>query len=600
MTPLSSSSLIALEAARTFVPGWWLHAFESSVTLPHDPMKFGVSAGTVLPSLDSYELGLLALLLGDIQRQIMTDENQDSEVELHWALALKHLSGVDAVSKERLGRVFDALPQLRFLVDRGQGKLVSTPLFIGETWFDSDESSPFQKLSLKPSQFAIELMTGYVDGHLDFLRQVTNFGRLSSINKGRSPLVLWTPVWLELSAPEQVVYARMEAAMQSDGAWLRLDGLVGLSLESLTAGLKLPKKAADTGSLLMDRLRLVGKLGRRLVAHGVMHRDPSHGYMALDMRAQSNSPTLLWQASAERLRSHAEVEYFGLSSSKILRGPVTANIKPICTSLAVISGAGISYARVLDRIWNAIANIPGCGLRVTPAVMLQAHMLFLEWIARSRESSIIPLPKRLKAHAVIGICKLVDDSNAGRSFRDFIAAITRAEDLANVVEMEQDCEAPFSLSIGYCQEAVINLCRTAVLQAETVTLNHGTDNRSVENSGKNFLEVPNKIIPAMPLNRITVKQEHDLASKPDLAAQKLRKIAQDELEVMMRVAPDSYRELRSKYISTLDNDRRSLLLDVQRRLDSKAFDRQVKPRIVQYMIEHPANWKSAAARSFFA
>ena len=68
----------------------------------------------------------------------------------------------------------------------------------------------------------------------------------------------------------------------------------------------------------------------------------------------------------------------------------------------------------------------------------------------------------------------------------------------------------------------------------------------------------------------------------------------------MRVAPDSYRELRSKYISTLDNDRRSLLLDVQRRLDSKAFDRQVKPRIVQYMIEHPANWKSAAARSFFA
>jgi hypothetical protein len=596
--PPSSSSLIALEAARTFVPGWWLHAFESSVTVPNDPFKYGVSAGTVLPNLDSNELGLLALLLGDIQRQIMVDENQDSEVELEWALALKHLSGVDAVSKDRLGRVFDALPQLRFLVDRGQGKLVSTPLFIGETWFHSDTSSPFQKLSLKPSPFAIELMTGYVDGHLDFLRQVTNFGRLSSINKGRSPLVLWTPVWLELSAPEQVVYARMEAAMQSNGAWLRLDGLVGLSLESLTAGLKLPKKAADSGSLLMDRLRLVGKLGRRLVAHGVMHRDPSPGYMALDSGSQTNSPTLLWQASAERLRSHAEVEYFGLSSSKILRGPITANIKPMCISLGVISGAGVGCAIVLERIWSAIANIPGCGLRVMPGVMLQAHMLFLEWIARSRETSLIPLPKRIREHAVIRICKLSDESNAGRSFRDFIVGISRAEDLANVVEMELDCDAPFSLSIGHCQEAIINLCRSAIFQAEKSNLNPVRDLMSVESFEKNVLELPNKVIPAMPVNRITVKQEHDFASKQDLASQKLRKIAQEELEMMIRVAPESYRELRTKYISTLDSDRKSLLLDVQRRLDSKAFDRQVKPRLVQYMIDHPATWKSAATGYF--
>lgn len=593
-----SSSLVALEAARTFVPGWWLHAFESTVTSTREANKFGVSVGTVLPGLDCNELGLLALLLGDIQRQIMTAEKQDSDVELEWTLALKHLSGVDSLSKERLGRVFDVLPQIRFLVDQGQGKLVSTPLFVGETWTCSEAPSPFQKLCLKPSRFAIELMTGYVDGHLDFLREVTEFGRLSSINRGRSPLVLWTPVWLELSPPEQVVYARMEAAMQTNGAWLRLDGLVGLSLESLTAGVKLPKKAGDSGSFMMDRLRLVGKLGRRLVAHGVIQKDPNQGYMALDGGAQMHSPTLLWQASAERLRSHAEFEYFGLASSKILCGPVTANIMQICATLGVISGGESGFAKVLEGIWNSIASIPGCGLRVAPGVMLQAHLLFLEWTARAKVSSIVPMPKRLRDHSVFEICKSSDAINASRKFRDFVAAITRSEDLANIVEMEQEGGAPFSISFGRNKESVIELCRMAVRLAENSFLNTGRAMRSSENSENFPHQGSNKLIPAMPLNRISVKQEHDLGLKPDLAQHKLRRIAHEELEKMIRVAPDSYSELKTKYIATLEGETKSMLLDVQRRLDSKAFDRQVKPRLVQYMIDHPATWKSASSGYF--
>jgi hypothetical protein len=588
-------SLVTLESARTFVPGWWLHAFESSVTVSRESNKFGVCAGSVLPSLDSHELGLLALLLGDIQRQIMTSENLESVVELGWTSALKHLSGVDTLSKERLGRVFDALPQIRFLVERGQNALVSTPLFNGESWSVSDAPDASERclnLSLRPSEFAMELLTGYVDGHLDFLRHVTEFGRLSSVNRGRSPLVLWTPVWLELTSAEQVVYARMEAAMQTNGAWLRLDGLVGLSLEGLTAGVKLPKKAAESGSLLMDRLRLVGKLGRRLVAHGVIQKDPSHGYMALDSRIQHSPPALLWQASAERLRSHAEFEYFGLASSKILHGPVASNIKRICSVLAIIAGAEVGFARVLERIWKSISVIPGCGLKVAPGVMLQAHLLFLEWMARAAATSIVPLPKKLRAHGVIGFCLASDEITAARRFREFVAALIRSEDLAPAVEKDMVGETPFSVAFGYQNDEVVNQCRKAAYQAEKTPPGHLTELISSE---KMTTELPNKLLAAMPVNRISVKQEHDLPAKQDLAVQKLRRIAQDELEKMMRIAPDAYRDLKTKYISSLDNDTKALVMDVQRRLDSSDFDRHLKVRLVRYMIEQPSTWKSAAS-----
>ena len=110
MMPSVISSSVTLEAARTFVPGWWLQAFEASVTSTRDSTYNGVSVGTLLPRFDSAELGVLALILGDIQRQIIAAERNDSAVELDWVSAQKHLSGVDATAKERLTRVIEALP----------------------------------------------------------------------------------------------------------------------------------------------------------------------------------------------------------------------------------------------------------------------------------------------------------------------------------------------------------------------------------------------------------------------------------------------------------------------------------------------------------
>ena len=588
MGPLSTSSSVNLESARTFVPGWWLHAFEASLSCARDDSYFGVAAGSLLPRFDSSDLGLLSLLLGDIQRQLLTEDSPEPVVELDWSSVLKLLSGVDASSRERLFRVFEALPQVRFLVKRGDGSLSSIPLFVGEQWVTCEGASQATRLKLKPGPFTIELLTGYVDGHLDFIRRISGTGCLSEASGGRSPLVLWTPVWLELYVAEQIVYARMEAAMQAHGAWLRLDGLVGVPLDKITEGVKLPKKSGDAISPLKDRLRLVGKLGRRLIAHGVIKKEPDSGYMAIDGKSVGASPLLLWQASAERLRSRAECEFFGLASSRILRGMTTLDATLIRAALAAISGDDQRVATQLERVWGAIKDVPGCGLRLAPDIMIQSHLLFMEWIARCCPGALLPLPGYVIKHQVIRCCEKIDEGDIVRRFQDFVRGLSKADDLAPAIANGSTSKELFSIALGSVSQTVITICERAVIRAE----NQGSGISGPTEVKKQ--QTPNKVPPALPLNRISVNEESVSAEKQDFSVQKLRRVAQDELEKMMRQAPDAYRALKAKYIASLPSETREMVVDVQRRLGSSDFDRHLKVRLVRYMIEEPSSWNSVS------
>jgi hypothetical protein len=586
--PLSTSHLVSLESARTFVPGWWLHAFEASLSGARDDCYFGVEAGTLLPKFDSSELGLLSLLLGDIQRQLLMDDSSHSAVELEWSCVLKLLSGVDVTSKERLFRVFEALPQIRFVVRKSDGSLSSLPLFVGEQWIIGEGASRATRLKLKPGPFTIELLTGYVDGHMDFIRKISGKGRISDASASRSPLVLWTPVWLELSVAEQIVYARMEAAMQAHGAWLRLDGLVGVPLDKITEGVKLPKKSGDAISPLKDKLRLVGKLGRRLIAHGVIKKEPDSGYMALDGKKSDASPLLLWQASAERLKSRAECEYFGLASARILRGITISDAALIRSIFAALSGDSQRTMPHLFKVWCEIKDIPGCGIRLAPDVMIQSHFLFMEWIARVCPGTLLPLPGFVGKHPVARYCEKTEDCDIVRRFHDFVRALSKADDLASSMVNIHDSKDIFSVALGTVSESIIKIC-------EQVAISSGNQENGIIASLKvKGQQISNKGSSALPLNRISVNKESVLAEKQDFAAQKLRRIAQDELEKMMRQAPDAYRSLKAKYIASLPSETREMVMDVQRRLGSSDFDRHLKVRLVRYMIDEPSSWNSVS------
>ncbi len=578
---------VKLETARTFVPGWWVHAFEAAASLSSQgPSVVGVCDAGLLPRFTPQELSLLAVLLGDVQRQMLESDVVDV-IELDWIQSQKHLSGVDLAAKERLARVFESLSQLRFPVSIETSEISCVPLFENETWV-SDPTNPHnRKLRLRPSSLAVELLTGYTDTHLDLIRRLTGGHSLSAVNRKRLPLVLWTPVWLELSVPEQVVYARMEAAMQDEAAWIRLDGLVGCSLEEVTSGLKLAKKTTEPTSLLMERLRLVGKLGRRLMAHGVIQREPSTGYMALDKRLTGLSPLLMWQASSERLKSRAEAEYFGLASSKVLKEGLTPQIGRLNRIFAALSGAEqFNMTSFLDGVWRSIVDQPGCGFIFGPGNMAQAHILFMEWIARSQEGSLLPLPEQIRKNAVFGSISGVSATNALQKFREFLSLASRSDDLRLAV----NCDARFSMSFGALSEDIEKICKKAAIDRSSLS------DAPASQVGEKALKTPLIQPTAVPSNASGVKSESRLPTKQDSLAQNLRRLAQDELDKMVRQSPGAYADLKEKYIASLDQDTKSLVLDVQRRLGSKTFDRHLRIRLVHYMVEHPASWNSISTR----
>jgi len=102
----------------------------------------------------------------------------------------------------------------------------------------------------------------------------------------------------------------------------------------------------------------------------------------------------------------------------------------------------------------------------------------------------------------------------------------------------------------------------------------------------------------LPPNRIPVKQDSFLAKKTDQNQFKLRKIAQDELDKMMRQSPRAYADLKQKFLASLEGEIKDLVMDAQRRLGSKDLDRHLKTHIVKYMVEHPGAWQSVSPSPF--
>jgi len=564
-----------------------------AVTQSKDVTANEFGDGSVLPRLDGVDLSLLSMLLAELQSQVLKQPKL-SEVEVDWATAQKNLSKADFTSKERMMRLLETLSQIRFFAQGQDEKLYATPFFAGESWSVDSNSGSVQKIRLKLAEQSVELLTGYVDAHLDLLRRANSAAQLALFNRGLCPLVLWTPVWLELSLPEQLVYARMESAMQTDGSWLRLDGLVGASVQNLSEGIKASKRSSDLHgqrlqSHLMENLRLLGRLGRKLVAHGVIKKAPDQGYMALDdsSAAAIPSPLLLWQASAERLKSRAESDFFAVVSSRLMAGLTESQIFGLLALFAELSGDSSRYSVDLAKVWSGIATIPCRAVRLPRGVLIQGHFLFMEWHSRLSASSLLPLPQEVRNHSIVESLKSVNADNVAKKFQHFLDVLSQSESLSALLKKTM-LDTPFSVASGAIDGRIWERLQGAVRSAGETRQSQGHSAQTLNSSSKTT---------GLPASRLSVKLESTELNEPksqknELLAQKMRRLAQDELEKMMRQSPNMYGELKGKYISSLDPETKSLVLNVQRRLDSKDFDRHLKARLVRFMIDNPASWNS--------
>jgi len=582
-----------IEMARTFIPGWLHRTFEWVTSNDSASEREAIRPGRLLPSFDGAELAFLALLLSELQVQFLRNDGSSSVLKISIDDIQKLTPRADFGSRDKMLRVFEALSQLRMLVPKNGGELSAFKLFGEESWGAPGQCQDAAVLSLPLMESTGEVLCGYVDAHFDLVRSLSEESSIKGLLGGLNPLVIWTPVWLELTLPEQLLYLRMESLMQTHGSWMRLDGLTGASIEVLSRGVRVSRRAptiedSQESSHLLEQLRLFGRLGRRLVAHGVIKKMPDRGFTATGSYSISESPLLLWQATAERLRSNAEGEFLGLVGRRILLGSSHKQITNLLRIFAGISSEKTLYMSRLKEIWQIIRDVPGSVYAAEPGVFVQSHFLFLEWIGRAGARAQLPLPKSVIHSDIYQLLSDVCAANAVQRFKKFCQILSEKQCFFGP-QQDNSADVPDSISCiqahGSMHERLSLLLKEeshAVLGPSSSGLERHTSVAAVKAPRAQFAEND-------------ASQECDNAIKPAVFGQKLHKLASQELEKMIRQSPDCYRTLKQKYISSLDSETRTLVLNVQRRLDSRAFDLQLRTRLVRFMIDNPASWTSPSS-----
>ena len=584
-----------LESARMFMPGWLVRAFELAVGGDVDLHAEASEFGLLRPRYDGGELVFLSLLLGELQRQLLLGDSKAGSVAVSFDVAKGNLTRFDPSHRDKMLRVFETLGQLRFFLGGKDSEFEAIRLFSAESWLMEPGGQSPAKLTLKQEEYTAEVVTGLIDAHMDLMRILRGGPELRALAAGQKPLVIWTPVWLELTVPEQLVYLRMESVMQTHGSWLRLDGLTGAPVNQLMRGMRIGKrqtatKLEDQNTGLLEQLRLFGRLGRRLVAHGVIRKQPENGFMATERRVDSSSPSLLWQASAERLRSKAESDYAELVANRLLLRASTEQIEGLLSLFAGLAGPGRVFGENLRRIWDQIRGLPSLALASEPGVILQGHFLFLEWVARSNPEAIMPLPEKIQASRYADVIKNVSPENALQRFRDF-CLILGEKDAEFDLQDEAKSGLPSTVAKGKGL-GVLWLNRLA----ELVRSSHKHPKKPEDL--RVFSETRSSVMSRLDLSKSVNTSEAasgEAGAKAIPNTQRLHKLACQELEKMIYRSPADYVALKRRYISSLDSETRSMVLNVERRLDSRDFDRQLRTRLVRFMVDNPSSWSSTTS-----
>lgn len=571
-------------STRLYVPGWWVHAWEqflsrqntSDTTTPP-----GVES-IIFPSLDIVQLNLVAMLCAQIQQQMLSGTWKSTDpITLLWSDAKKLISSTDTTSISKLSIAMEQLGGLRLGVHvDGQSTHQVVPLFQSESWSKNLDDPNDMALTLIANSQTLELLIGYTDGHLDFLRGIKNKPRTAEILADKPPLVLWKPVWLELPLAEQAVYLRLEKAMQWDMTWLQLDGVFGAPVEQMFENVRMPKRGANSGSVLMERLRVCGRLGRKLVSHGVMAREPQANFFAVSnspINPTMSGPSLVWQASTERLLSAEENAHFGRAAQTMLNQSVNNSI----TELLQIFCSGTDFSgriHELQKIWNELKKTPGGALRIGQTTLIQAHILFLEWSLRRLPGSAFPLPTEVLGHDLVKLCRF--DGQPVDQFRRFCERALSTEDASRM--------------IGDLPKISFAAMRRTEIEPILQKLQAATCIPNSANLADPVIRKPTLTMTQVSQPVVVEPVQKTLTTTPDSGQSALLRIAREELDKMMKVDLRSFSALKASYLKSLEEPQRQLMNDVERRMKPHLFDQQLKQRLVRYMVEHPSAWKSTS------
>jgi hypothetical protein len=620
-------------ATHLVLPSWWVHAYEAATmaeAVGAGAMEQATLAG-LAPALSPLELNALAVVIAGLQEQLLSGGARGGRGLV--VTSDEHLRHASTAVKSRrftFEKVVQLLPGLRLLRESAEGELRSFRLFAEDAWVRRGDSFGVE---LAPSALGPELVLGFSDAHADLVRAGRGEPEGGVLLAGLPPLVLWRSIWLELQGIEQAVFMRMERGMQWDFRWLQLEGVFGVPMGSLFAGLDgddgldgskgvaeararssrgegLESAEAGRRGHLEKRLRLAARLGRKLCSHGFLSMAVDGQFLAVDGE-DDGELHLVWQVARERLASTAAASYRAAVARYMLDDRVAAHSDAILRVL-LPEGAGADTLQAARELWAAVSAVPVTAEQlvstsVLPGQTLLPQVLFVEFCLRRAAEGVLGLPDAVLAGPVAELTE-AGAAAPGERFERFLRYLDDAPEVAQTLPnvaratlastvSKQDADvarhvrAVFRSPTPYVPQSSAAAPSAATSQPAAAA--ESPKPRLVSATLQAGEAPPASAADSQPVDGDAVGRKGALSGA---LASRMRRIAADELQKMRESAPERYRELKTTYLTTLDDVGRRLILDVQKRMQPTMFEEHLRQRLVRFMVDNPGAWRSSEAR----
>jgi len=572
--------------SRFFAPSWWVRAYESSAVAQTrtdtDPFHASLQSG-MSPSLSSFELSSLCVVLSTIQQQIIQGSaTVRIDPEHH-----RQFVSTNAKSKVReFEQALLLLSALKFLKAHGDGIIEAVPIFKKELWRRDKQHRSIQ-VDLEPSDLGAQMLLGYGEPYTDMLRTSAQQITVAELLGTRPPLALWRSTWLDFHGMEQILLLRMEQAMQWDFRWLTLDGVFGKSLPELFQDLELPKlrTIAAAASPMQKWLKVLHTFGKKMVDHGMITLDWEDTYLAMAPADTGVDKMLVWHAAAERIAIDDSREYMGSVCRHFWEQDYRREFHRI---IKTIAGATWSPSiqsqvdRAQDELWQIEKDQNGPLILLDGNMPIAAPCLFIEWMVRLKPGHECGIPDVLRHSSLIQCAETAGQPGRfSESYSRFMALLAEDREVPKFLE-----NMPGATLVSTATRKDPRFHSYLVEQSSRDVAVMAGSVRSV--AGKEAKGPP-------------VKQPSPAASIPNQPGPEssrtaqLKKIAGEELVNLRKRDPQGYQKLKESYLSILAEHDRKVIQTLQLRLAPEHFDEQLKHRLIKYMLDNPSAWQSAQA-----
>lgn len=546
------------------MPEWWVRAFEVAVgsNFETPSLKESTRYAKLIPALSAAELSALALLVSEVQRQVLDGQ---ATVEL---FPEKHSKFITTSSKSKqivFKKVLQGIGGLRVLVEQGERQLLSSQaLFSSEQWFGQQASGGDLSLKLRLNSVGEDFFLGMAEPYTAFNKMIQERRRPIHVCCSFAPLHIQKSAWLDLGAVEQTILLRLERQVQWVKNWLQLSGIFGVDFFELVQGVRVARRSSENA--LEGVFVFLKKLGKKLVDHGMLARQVSDQYLGLgDMFGQGVQ--LIYQLSHQRLHELEEGSYLKKVNRYFSAHKLLPRYQEILSSLSMgthVPDALMKWSESwgeLDESQDFVPSVVG-RWQSRP---INTKMLFAEWVLRQQGGHSVPLPEELRssesAKYCLGDLTFENISSVFRKFCQSLALIADDSDSLSIVDEGFD----------RLQEL------TKFVEVTPPARTQGNPKEQI----RKYSENPN----------IPISESHAQNSKGVHQA-KLRLVASEELVRLRKNDKAQYESLKAKYFDSLDPSSKSLIVEVRKQMQKEKFEEHLKRRLISYMVKNPNQWTS--------